>query len=71
MGQVSAVSSVVIDADPDAVLAAVSDYQGVRPRILTSHYSGYQVLEGRQGPGTVATRKLQATPSSRRTPTRR
>lgn len=48
MGQVSASSSVLIDAAPEAVLAAVADYQNVRPRILSSHYRDYQVLEGGQ-----------------------
>ncbi|MDT5359141.1 MAG: hypothetical protein QOC69_903 [Mycobacterium sp.] len=63
MGQVSASSTVLINAAPEAVLAAVADYQTVRPKILSSHYSGYQVLEGGQGEGTVATWKLQATES--------
>ncbi|WP_158167459.1 SRPBCC family protein [Mycolicibacterium smegmatis] len=63
MGQVSAVSTVLINAEPAAVLAAISDYQTVRPKILSSHYSGYQVLEGGQGAGTVATWKLEATKS--------
>lgn len=63
MGQVSAVSTVLINADPAAVLAAIADYQTVRPKILSSHYSGYQVLEGGQGAGTVVTWKLQATKS--------
>ena len=63
MGQVSASSTVLINAEPDAVLAAVADYQTVRPKILSSHYSGYQVLEGGQGAGTVVTWKLQATES--------
>lgn len=63
MGQVSASSTVLINAEPDAVLAAVADYQTVRPKILSSHYRDYQVLEGGQGAGTVATWKLQATES--------
>ena len=63
MGQVSASSTVLIDAAPETVLAAVADYQTVRPKILSSHYSDYQVLEGGQGAGTVATWKLQATKS--------
>lgn len=63
MGQVSASSSVLINADPAAVLAAVADYEGLRPRILSAHYSDYQVLEGGQGRGTVAKWKLQATKS--------
>ncbi|HZQ31319.1 MAG TPA: SRPBCC family protein [Mycobacterium sp.] len=63
MGQVSAASSVLIDAAPETVLAAVADYQNVRPKILSSHYSDYQVLQGGQGQGTVAKWKLQATKS--------
>jgi hypothetical protein len=63
MGQVSASSTVLINAEPDAVLAAVADYQSTRPKILSDHYSGYQVLEGGQGAGTVVTWKLQATKS--------
>src|ERR1700710_2795197 len=63
MRQVSASSTVLINAEPAVVFAAVADYQTVRPKILSSHYSGYQVLEGGQGAGTVATWKLQATES--------
>src|SRR3954469_10313436 len=63
MGQVSASSSVLIDATPEKVLAAVADYTTVRPRILSPHYHDYQVLEGGQGAGTVVTWKLQATES--------
>lgn len=66
MGQVSATSTVLIEAAPEAVLAAVADYQTVRPRILSSHYSNYSVLEGGQGAGTVVTWKLQATESRSR-----
>ena len=63
MGQVSASSTVLINAEPDAVLKAVTDYETVRPKILSSHYRDYEVLEGGQGAGTVATWKLQATES--------
>ncbi|MDP9167689.1 MAG: SRPBCC family protein [Actinomycetota bacterium] len=63
MGQVNASSTVLINAQPDAVLAAVADYQTVRPKILSSHYRDYQVLEGGQGAGTVVAWKLQATES--------
>ncbi len=66
MGQVSASSTVLIDAAPEAVLAAVSDYQTVRPKILSSHYSNYSVLQGGQGAGTVVSWKLQATESRSR-----
>lgn len=63
MAQVSASSTVLVDAPPEKVLAAVADYTNVRPKILSSHYSGYEVVEGGQGAGTVARWKLQATKS--------
>ena len=63
MGQVSAASTILIDAKPEAVLVAVADYQTVRPKILPSQYSDYRVLAGGQGAGTVASWKLQATKS--------
>jgi carbon monoxide dehydrogenase subunit G len=66
MGQVSASSSVLVNAEPEAVLAAVADYENVRPKILSPHYSDYQVLQGGRGQGTVAKWKLQATKSRSR-----
>jgi hypothetical protein len=63
MGQVSASSTTLINADPAATLAAVADYQKIRPKILSSQYSEYQVVQGGQGQGTVAKWKLQATKS--------
>jgi hypothetical protein len=66
MGHVSAASTILISADPAAVQSAVADYQTIRPKILSSHYHDYQVLEGGQGRGTIATWKLQATKSRMR-----
>ena len=63
MGHVSAANTILINADPTTVLSAVGDYTEVRPKILSSHYRDYQVLEGGQGQGTVASWKLQATKS--------
>jgi carbon monoxide dehydrogenase subunit G len=63
MGQVSASSSVLINAAPAVVLDALADYENVRPKILSSRYSDYQVLAGGHGQGTVASWKLQATKS--------
>ena len=63
MGQVRAASTILVNAEPAAVLSAVGDYQDVRPKILSSHYRDYRVLEGGHGQGTVATWKLQATKS--------
>ena len=66
MGQVSASSTILIDAEPAQVLAAVADYKTVRPKILSPQYSEYRVLQGGQGQGTVAAWKLQATKSRSR-----
>ncbi len=66
MGQVSASSSILIDAAPATVLDAVADYQSVRPKILSSQYSEYRVLAGGRGQGTVVTWRLQATKSRSR-----
>src|SRR6476660_6291342 len=63
MGQVSAASSVLIDAAPEKVLAAVADYTTVRPKILSAHYRDYAVLQGGHGAGTVASSTMQATKS--------
>ncbi|MDI3312917.1 MAG: SRPBCC family protein [Mycobacterium sp.] len=63
MGQISAASTVVINAQPARVLDALADYQTVRPKILSRHFSEYQVVRGGKGQGTVATWKLQATKS--------
>lgn len=63
MGHVSAATTILINAEPETVLAAVGDYTEVRPKILSPHYHDYRVLEGGQGQGTVATWKLQATKS--------
>ena len=66
MGQVSASSTILVNAEPATVLAAIADYEGVRPKILSPHYSEYTVLQGGQGRGTVAAWKLQATESRSR-----
>jgi len=63
LGQVSAASTILVNAEPAATFAAVADYQQVRPKILSPQYSNYQVLQGGQGAGTVAKWKLQATKS--------
>ncbi|MGK2879594.1 MAG: SRPBCC family protein [Mycobacterium sp.] len=63
MGHVSASSTILVNAAPEVVLAAVGDYQNVRPKVLSPHYSEYAVLHGGQGAGTIAKWKLQATKS--------
>ncbi|MFZ2509578.1 MAG: SRPBCC family protein [Gordonia sp. (in: high G+C Gram-positive bacteria)] len=61
MGQVSATSAVEIAAAPEVVLAALSDYQSVRPAVLPANYRDYRVDEGGTGAGTVVHWILQAT----------
>lgn len=61
MAKVSASSSVQVNGTPAAVLEAIGDYDGVRPRILSPHYRDYRVLEGGKGEGTVVEWTLQAT----------
>ncbi|MGV9412429.1 SRPBCC family protein [Nocardia sp. NPDC003693] len=66
MGQVSASSSIVVTADPKRTLDAIADYESVRPRILSSHYRDYKVVEGGKGAGTVVEWTLQATEKRQR-----
>lgn len=61
MAQVSASSSHTTSAAPDKVLAALTDYETVRPRILPEQFRDFTVVEGGQGNGTVARWTLQAT----------
>ncbi|BBY56139.1 SRPBCC family protein [Mycobacterium koreense] len=63
MGQVVATAGVLINAEVAPVLAAITDYDTVRPAILSPAYSDYRVLQGGQGQGTVAAWRLQATKS--------
>lgn len=66
MGKVSATSSIDIPVAPETALAALTDYETVRPRILTSHFRDYKVVSGGQGAGTIAEWILQATESRSR-----
>ncbi|MFG1997738.1 SRPBCC family protein [Spirillospora sp. NPDC048911] len=61
MGQVTATAEKTLTAGPAKVVAALGDYTGVRSRILTEHFSEYEVREGGQGEGTVVHWKLAAT----------
>ena len=66
MAQVTASQSVEINAAPDAVLAALSDYSTVRPAILPENYRDYGVVSGGTGDGTVVHWILQATEKRQR-----
>ena len=66
MGKVSASSSIDTPVAPAAALAALADYETVRPRILTAHFRDYTVVSGGQGDGTIVEWILQATESRSR-----
>jgi hypothetical protein len=59
--QVRAAAQKTIGVPADRAFGAVSDYTGVRSRILTEHFSEYEVREGGVGEGTVVHWKLAAT----------
>ncbi|MBH1938286.1 SRPBCC family protein [Streptomyces sp. AV19] len=61
MGQVEATTERIIAADPEEVFDALADYSGTRAKLLTEHYSEYEVREGGDGEGTLVHWKLQAT----------
>ena len=71
MGQVSASSTILINSEPAIVLGGVADYRTMLPKIASPHYSNYQVLQGGEGQGTVASWTLQATKSRSRWSRRR
>lgn len=48
MAQVTATAERTIDAPPAQVAAALADYETMRPRILTEHFSDYRVAPGGQ-----------------------
>lgn len=61
MAQVEATTERIIAADPETVFDALADYQEVRPKVLTAHFSEYEVREGGDGEGSLVHWKLQAT----------
>lgn len=61
MAQVEATTERIIAASPETVFDTVADYKDSRPKLLSEHFSEYQVREGGDGEGTLAHWKLQAT----------
>jgi uncharacterized protein YndB with AHSA1/START domain len=61
MAQVTARTERTIDAPAERVRAALSDYEKVRPAILTEHYRDYRVESGGHGEGSRVHWLLQAT----------
>ncbi|MEU3737518.1 MULTISPECIES: SRPBCC family protein [unclassified Streptomyces] len=61
MAQVEATTERIIAAQPEDVFDALADYEGTRPKILSEHFSEFEVREGGDGDGTLVHWKLQAT----------
>jgi hypothetical protein len=61
MAQVKATAQRSIAASADTVRAALADYTDIRPKLLTEHFSEYEVREGGTGAGTKVHWKLAAT----------
>jgi uncharacterized protein YndB with AHSA1/START domain len=61
MAQVTARTQRTIDAPAERVQAALSDYETVRPQILTENYGDYRVKAGGHGAGSRVHWTLQAT----------
>jgi Polyketide cyclase / dehydrase and lipid transport len=61
MSEVRAVAAAHIHVPAEKVAAALADYKTVRPQILPSQYSDYQLLSGGEGAGTVVHWNFAAT----------
>lgn len=61
MAQVEATTERIISADAETVFDALADYENTRAKLLSEHFSEYEVREGGDGAGTLVHWKLQAT----------
>ncbi|MGH3624945.1 MAG: SRPBCC family protein [Sciscionella sp.] len=61
MAQVTVTAKRTVGASVERVCDALADYSETRPKLLTEHFSGYQVLAGGHGEGTRVAWKLRAT----------
>jgi hypothetical protein len=61
MTQVTVTAQRVVNGPVERVRAALADYRTIRPKILTEHFSDYQVQAGGQGAGSQVHWKLAAT----------
>ena len=61
MAQVIVTAEREVAGSREQVRAALADYTQTRPKILTEHFSDYQVLEGGQGAGSRVHWKFAAT----------
>lgn len=61
MAQVKATAERTVPAPADRVQQALADYARTRPKLLTEHFSEYEVRHGGTGAGTQVHWKLAAT----------
>ncbi|WP_432071824.1 SRPBCC family protein [Streptomyces wuyuanensis] len=61
MAQVEATTERIVARGAEAVFDALADYKDTRAKLLSGHFSEYQVREGGDGEGTLVHWKLQAT----------
>ena len=61
MAQVEATTERIVAADAETVFDTLADYSGSREKLLSEHFSEYEVREGGDGEGTLVHWKLQAT----------
>ncbi|TVL92950.1 SRPBCC family protein [Streptomyces sp. SAJ15] len=61
MGQVEATTERIVQGRAEDVFDALADYSGTRAKVLSEHFSEYEVREGGDGEGTLVHWKLQAT----------
>ncbi|MGI8816004.1 MAG: SRPBCC family protein [Pseudonocardia sp.] len=67
MGRVVVVAEGEVGGSPEVVRAGLADYVETRPKILTGHFSEYQVLGGGQGAGSRVHWRFAATSKRVRT----
>jgi hypothetical protein len=63
MTEVVATAERIVHAPAERTLAALADYEGVRPRLITEKFLDYRVETGGQGPGTRVSWRFAATRS--------
>jgi hypothetical protein len=61
MSQVVATAERIVRAPAEQVMAALSDYEGARPRMLPEQFSDYRVEDGGRGAGTRVHWRFAAT----------
>lgn len=61
MTQVEATTERIIAAKAEDVFDTLADYENSRGKLLTEHFSEYEVREGGDGEGTLVHWRLQAT----------